>query len=47
MLDGGRVPRRGRPPPMEYRVVPLMTQETQSDVGAVSRDVARIEAMEA
>ena len=32
---------------MEYRMVPLVTQKTRRDFGAVSRDVARFEAMEA
>ena len=39
--------RRGRSPPMEYRMVPLVTQKTRRNFGAVSRDVARFEAMEA
>ena len=38
--------RRGRSPPMEYRMVPLVTQKTGCDFGTVSRDVGRLEAVE-
>ena len=38
--------RRGRSPPMEYRMVPLVTQKAGCDFGTVSRDVGRLEAME-
>ena len=38
--------RRGRSPPMEYRMVPLVTQKTRCDFGAVSRDMGRLEAVE-
>ena len=39
--------RRGRSPPMEYRMVPLVTQKTRSYFGAVSREVTRLEAVQA
>ena len=38
--------RRGRSPPMEYRMVPLVTQKTGCDFGTVSRDVGRVETVE-